>query len=148
MYLSISLCPLSIYLSISIILISSYQFIYICSHYLSQSFHIFLSFYLFIYFRLLISIHLSQLIDIFLSVFWYLFIYPSLLISIFFNLFICFSLFNKLGGSLSDLMAKVLACNFEVSQFELKSLCCVYFRTNTLGKGMDPFFPWPIRLGL
>ena len=29
-------------------------------------------------------------------------------------------------------MAKVLNCGLEVSEFELQSLCCVHFQTNTL----------------
>ena len=36
------------------------------------------------------------------------------------------------------LMAKDLDCNLEVNKFELQSRYYVHFRTNTLGKGMNP----------
>ena len=36
-----------------------------------------------------------------------------------------------------SVIAKVLDCSLEVSEFELQSRCYVHFRT--LGKGMDPF---------
>ena len=37
------------------------------------------------------------------------------------------------------IMAKVLDCGAEVSEFELQSRNYVHFRTNTFGKGMNPF---------
>ena len=38
-------------------------------------------------------------------------------------------------------VAKVLDCNFKVSEFELQSPYYVYFQTNTLRKGMNPLHP-------
>ena len=35
-------------------------------------------------------------------------------------------------------MAKAMDCEIVVSEFELQSRYYVYFRTNTLGKGMNP----------
>ena len=35
-------------------------------------------------------------------------------------------------------IAKVLDCDLEESEFELQSYYYVYFRTNTLRKGMNP----------
>ena len=36
-------------------------------------------------------------------------------------------------------MVYVLDFDIVVSEFELRSLCYVHFRTNTSGKGMNPF---------
>ena len=38
----------------------------------------------------------------------------------------------------SSVMVKVLDCEIVVSEFELQSRYNVHFRTNTLGKGMEP----------
>ena len=35
-------------------------------------------------------------------------------------------------------VANVLNCNIAVSKFELQSLHCIHFWTNTLGKAMNP----------
>ena len=43
-------------------------------------------------------------------------------------------LFLLVRGDLSGVMAKVLDCRLEVSEFELQWRCYVHFRTNTLGK--------------
>ena len=37
-----------------------------------------------------------------------------------------------------DVMAKVFDFSLVVSEFELQSRYCAHFRTNTLGKGMNP----------
>ena len=39
---------------------------------------------------------------------------------------------------LRGIMANVLSCNLEDSQFEIYARFNVHFRTNTLGKGMNP----------
>ena len=36
-------------------------------------------------------------------------------------------------------MVKAMDCETVVSEFELQSRYYIYFRANTLGKGMDPF---------
>ena len=41
-------------------------------------------------------------------------------------------------------MAKVLDCGLKVSEFDLQSHYYVYFRINTLGKGMNPSIPTAI----
>ena len=38
-------------------------------------------------------------------------------------------------------MVKVLNCGIVVREFELQSTDYVHFRTNTLGKGMNPLIP-------
>ena len=40
-----------------------------------------------------------------------------------------------------DVVANELDCDIVVSEFELKSRYHVYFRTNTLGKDMNPLSP-------
>ena len=48
---------------------------------------------------------------------------------------------NSWDWSLRGTVAKLLDCLIGVNQFELQSLYYIYFRTNTLGKGMNPFIP-------
>ena len=43
----------------------------------------------------------------------------------------------KKGESWRSVMAKVLDCSLEVGKFEYQPLYYVYFRTNTLRKGMN-----------
>ena len=40
-----------------------------------------------------------------------------------------------------SVMVKVLDCGIVVSEFELQSHYYVHFRTNTIGKGMNPLIP-------
>ena len=40
--------------------------------------------------------------------------------------------------SLRGVMVKLMDCKIVVSEFELQSRNYVHFRTNTLGKGMNP----------
>ena len=42
------------------------------------------------------------------------------------------------GGGPRGVMVKALDCGIVVSKFELQSRYYVHFRTNTLGKGMNP----------
>ena len=42
------------------------------------------------------------------------------------------------GGGSRSVMVKAMDCGIVVSEFELPSRCYVLFRTNTLGKGMNP----------
>ena len=42
--------------------------------------------------------------------------------------------------STAGVMAKVLDCSLEVSEFELQSRYYVHFRINTLGKGIEPSY--------
>ena len=44
-------------------------------------------------------------------------------------------------GRLRSVVAKVLYCGLEVSEFELQSCYYVHFRTNSLGKDMSIFIP-------
>ena len=37
-------------------------------------------------------------------------------------------------------MAKELDCSLEITEFELQSRYCCYFRTNTLGKEIKPSY--------
>ena len=50
------------------------------------------------------------------------------------------------GGWPHDVMVKALAGGIIVSEFELQSCYYIHFRTNTLGKGMNP--PYPPNYGL
>ena len=43
-------------------------------------------------------------------------------------------------------MVDVLDCGLEVSMFEFQSCYYVHFRTNTVGKGMNPIIPLSYRL--
>ena len=43
--------------------------------------------------------------------------------------------------SLRGVVANVLDCDFEVSEFEFPSCYNFHFRTRTLRKGMNPFIP-------
>ena len=45
------------------------------------------------------------------------------------------------GVSFRGVMAKVLDCSLEVSEFELQSGYYVLFQTNTLWTGMNPLTP-------
>ena len=47
--------------------------------------------------------------------------------------------FVLLGGSLSGMVTNVLDCDIIVNQFEPLSCYFIYFLTNTLGKGINPF---------
>ena len=38
----------------------------------------------------------------------------------------------------SGVMVKAMDCGIVVSEFEFQSHCYVHFRTNTLGKGINP----------
>ena len=42
------------------------------------------------------------------------------------------------GGVSRCVMAKLVDCDLQVSEFEPQSRCYVYFRTNTLGKDINP----------
>ena len=42
-------------------------------------------------------------------------------------------------GYLRSVMVKALDCRIVVSEFEFHSRYYVHFRTNTVGKGMNPF---------
>ena len=42
------------------------------------------------------------------------------------------------GGCPHGVMVKALDCGIVVSEFELQSQYGMHFRTNTLGKGMNP----------
>ena len=48
------------------------------------------------------------------------------------------SLRKKKGGGPRGVMVKAMDCGIVVSEFELQSSYYVYFRANTLGKGMNP----------
>ena len=52
-----------------------------------------------------------------------------------------FFLSQHVGGNLRDVVANVINCDFVVREFELKSSYYVHFRSNTLGKSMNPFVP-------
>ena len=45
---------------------------------------------------------------------------------------------NKLGGCPRGVMVKAMVCEIVAREFELQSRYYVYFRTNNLGKGMNP----------
>ena len=45
------------------------------------------------------------------------------------------------GLSPCGVMAKLLDCDIVLSEFDLHSRCYIHFRTNTLGKGMNPLIP-------
>ena len=44
-------------------------------------------------------------------------------------------------GCPRSVMIKAMDCEIVVSKFEFQSRYHVHFRTNTLGKGMNPFIP-------
>ena len=48
---------------------------------------------------------------------------------------------NKENRSLCGIIAKVLDCGLNVSEFNLQSCNCIHFWTNTLGKGIEPPYP-------
>ena len=54
-----------------------------------------------------------------------------LFISIYFYL-------TQIWGCPRGVMVKVMDCGIVISEFELQSHYVVHFRTNTLGKGMNP----------
>ena len=56
------------------------------------------------------------------------------------------SLSLSLRGCPHGVMVKALACGIIVSKFKLQLLYYVNFRTNTVGKGMNP--PYPPSYGL
>ena len=47
----------------------------------------------------------------------------------------------KVRRNPSVVVAIVLVCDIVVSEFELQSCYYVHFRTDTLGKGMNPLIP-------
>ena len=46
--------------------------------------------------------------------------------------------FQSKGESRRDVVANLQDCDIVVNEFELQSRYYVHFRTNTLGKGMNP----------
>ena len=87
-----------------------------------------------------LSIYLSHSDSIYLSIYLRLY-YVCMYLSIYLSLFIYLSIYLSIR-SLSGVMANVLDCDILVSEFELQSRYYVYFRINTLGKGMSPLiFP-------
>ena len=51
------------------------------------------------------------------------------------------SFFSHLGGCPRGVMVKAMDCRNVVSEFKLQSCYYIHFRTNTLGKGMNPLIP-------
>ena len=52
---------------------------------------------------------------------------------------------NKLWLEMSrGLMAKVLDCDLQVSEFEFQSRYYIYFQTNNLREGMNPLIATPV----
>ena len=49
-----------------------------------------------------------------------------------------YSFINLRRGCPRGLMVKAMDCGIVVSEFEFQSRCYVHFRTNILGKGMNP----------
>ena len=48
---------------------------------------------------------------------------------------------SDIWGCPRGVMLKAMVCEIVAREFELQSSYCFYFRTNTLGKDMNPLIP-------
>ena len=101
---------------------------YICNHLLVQVFQWFGTHIYSLFLSLSLS-HAHTHTHSYAHIPWCSFIYLSIFIS---------APAHTYRGSTRGVMFKVLDCCFEVSEFELQSNYFVPFRTNTLGRGMNP----------
>ncbi len=58
-----------------------------------------------------------------------------------------YTAFDLFRGSTRDVVANLLDCDIVVSEFKLQSCYYIHFRTNTLGKGMNPLILPVLREG-